>query len=245
MPIKAVLFDFGDTLVDTPSDFDYETLLKQLHRSLVDNGVAVSYEDYQRAHVEIRDRIYAGNSVREVAFPKRVSEALSRFGYSFEPRSKLMIDATEAFMEPWIRARTMERGVPSVLRKLGATYKLGLVSNFSWSSAVWKTLNRFNICEFFDAVVVSMDVEWRKPSPRIFRKALKEIRVLASEAVFVGDELDHDVEGSQRVGMRAVWLNKESRERNSPIKPDYTINRLEDLPSALQGLESEDKRSLE
>jgi len=239
MPISAVLFDFGGTLVDTPPQYDYEDSVIQLQQSLRKNGIAVSFEDYKKAHIEIRDRIYGGNSLREISFGSRICEALSRFGYSFEPTDSVVTNATEAFMEPWIQARTMKKGVPSILRRLKSRHKLGIVSNFSDSSTVWKTLRRFNIEGFFDAVVVSIDVGWRKPCPRIFQTALKTLRVPASESLFVGDELDHDIEGANKVGMPTVWLKKASTQRSKlRVKPDKTIHKLRELPTAIRALEA-------
>ena len=174
MHLKAVLLDLGGTLVGTPPQYDYETLLVQLHQSLLKNGVSVSYEGYKQAHIEIRDRVYAKNSLREVAFGLRICEALKRFGFSFQLSDSTITDATEAFMEPWIQARTMKKDAPSILSALTKGHKLAVVSNFSHTPTVWKTLERFNIGRFFDAVVVSVDVGWRKPSSRIFREALKD-----------------------------------------------------------------------
>jgi len=236
MHIKAVLFDLGGTLVDTPSDFDYEDLVG-LHNCLLNGGIAIPFDEYKKTYVKVRDRIWSKNSLKEVAFTSIVAEALNEYGYSFQPSDKLISSATEAFMGTWVQARTMEEDVPSILRRLTKTYKLGVVSNFSSSSAVWKTLDRFNVSRFFDAVVVSVDVGWRKPSPKIFRAALRRLDLSASEAVFVGDELDHDIEGAMRVGMRTVWLKKPaSAKRVSRIKPDGIISRLGALPRVLPAL---------
>jgi len=239
MPIKAVLFDLGGTLVDTPPQFDYETSIIQLHRSLLENGLSVAYEDYRKIHVEIRDRVYAKNSLREVSFGLRTCWALSRFGLSYQPTDRVIADATEAFMDSWIQARTMENDVPPLLRSLRNSYRLGVVSNFAHSPTVWKTLERFNIARFFDAVVVSVDVGWRKPSSRIFRKALSTLAVPAPESVFVGDELDHDVEGAKKVGMLTVWLDKaKATQATIKVQPDQTVHELKELPRALRALEA-------
>jgi putative hydrolase of the HAD superfamily len=237
--IKAVLFDFGGTLVNTGPRIDCETVsLVHLHKALRNHGVTVLFEEYKRAHHEVWRRIIRRGSLREIAFSSRVVETLSKLGYSFQPTDKLIVDATEAFMKPWIQARIMDEAVPSVLGRLKKMYKLGVVSNSSWSPAVWKTLERFKISGCFDGIVVSVDVGWRKPSPKIFRKALQKFGVTASETVFVGDELDDDVEGAQRVGMHTVWLrNPSSAERISRIKPDYTISQIRELLSVLRRLE--------
>jgi len=243
MHLKAVLLDLGGTLVGTPPQYDYETLLVQLHQSLLKNGVSVSYEGYKQAHIEIRDRVYAKNSLREVAFGLRICEALKRFGFSFQLSDSTITDATEAFMEPWIKARTMKKDAPSILSALTKGHKLAVVSNFSHTPTVWKTLERFNIGRFFDAVVVSVDVGWRKPSSRIFREALKRLNATASESVFVGDELDHDIEGAKKIGMLTVWLKTASASQvRQKVRPDQVIRELKELPKALKTLETSTSR---
>lgn len=241
MRIKAVLLDFGGTLVQTPPQFDYETCLVHLHQTLLKNGISVSYEDYRRFHIEIRDRVYARNSLKEVLFGSRISEALSSLGYFFKPTDKIVKETTDAFMEPWIQARTVEKHVPSTLQRLKKKYKLGVVSNFGHSPTVRITLERLGLVKFFDSVVVSADVGWRKPSPRIFQRALKALMVSASESVFVGDELDHDIEGAKKVGMLTILLRKPSTEETRyKVEPDETICGLKELPRALESLEAMD-----
>jgi putative hydrolase of the HAD superfamily len=96
------------------------------------------------------------------------------------------------------------------------------------------------LVNLFDAIITSVDVGWRKPSPKIFKRALQALNVLASETVFVGDELDHDVEGAQKVGMRTILLNKSSiKETPRKVKPDVIVQEIKELPRALESLETE------
>jgi putative hydrolase of the HAD superfamily len=148
------------------------------------------------------------------------------------------VEAAEAFMECWIQARTMEKNVPSILRKLKKGYTLGVVSNLAYSPAVSRTLERFGVTELFDAIIVSADVGWRKPSPKIFRKALQTMRISASETVYVGDELDHDIEGAMRVGMHTVLLKRPlTNMAASNSRPDIIVNEWKELPNAVKVLE--------
>lgn len=142
-------------------------------------------------------------------------------------------------MECWINARTMEKSVPSILRNLKRRYNLGVISNLEYPPAVSRTLERFGVVDLFDAIIVSADVGWRKPSPKIFRKAMETMRISASETVYVGDELDHDIEGATKVGMHTVLLKRPSTNMAASIvKPDIIIHEWKELLNAVRALEN-------
>ena len=47
-----------------------------------------------------------------------------------------------------------------------------------------------------------------KPDARIYRETLRRGGSTPSEAVHVGGTLINDVQGAQKTGIRAVWLNR-------------------------------------
>jgi HAD superfamily hydrolase (TIGR01662 family) len=238
MQIKNVLFDFGDTLVQASPQYSLDTCLSPLLTSLSGNGVSVSLSDFKRAYEATYERIIARNSFREVLYSVVVSRTLGLCGYSSKPTDKAIVEAAEAFMDCWIQARTMEKSIPSILKRLKKRYALGVVSNIAYSPAVSRTLKRFGVAELFDAIIASADVGWRKPSPKIFRKALQTMRISASETVYVGDELDHDVEGAKKVGMRTILLKRPSTNMTaSKARPDHIIHEWKELPRAVKALE--------
>jgi len=95
-----------------------------------------------------------------------------------------------------------------VLRKLRGRYRLGLVSNFAIPECAWKLLDKFGLKGFFDVVLVSGEINKRKPSPEIFERALNALGVDASRAVFVGDTIGLDVKGAKNVGIKAILIER-------------------------------------
>jgi putative hydrolase of the HAD superfamily len=113
-------------------------------------------------------------------------------------------------------------------------YKIGLVSNFAHPNALRRTLEKFDIAKYFDTLTISGEIGWRKPSPKIFRKALKALNTKASETVFVGDSPHHDIEGAKKSGMKTVLLKKTSiNEDEETGNPDKHISDLRELPKIL------------
>ena len=72
-----------------------------------------------------------------------------------------------------------------------------------------------------------------KPSPRMFRLALKRANEKPGNAVMVGDQIETDLVGAHRAGVRTVLVltGVETRDsiKRSKIKPDLVLERVDDL----------------
>jgi putative hydrolase of the HAD superfamily len=236
MQVDAVLFDLFDTLLLLESqEAYYPPSLKKLHEFLVKNGVNVSFEDFIRVYFEVRDKFYSESreSLEEPHFNLRVSQTLHRLGYNFDASNSVIVGATMAFAEEFMRYVSLDIDAFDVLQKLHGKYKLGLISNFAIPECGWKLLDKFGLKSFFDVVVISGDVNRRKPSPEIFERALRILGVEASKTVFVGDMLDLDVLGPKKVGMKTVFIERRPLEHGVDVSPDYVIKGLNELLAVL------------
>jgi FMN phosphatase YigB (HAD superfamily) len=237
MQVEAVLFDLFDTLLLLKSqEAYYPPSLRKLHGFLVKSGVNVPFEDFVQVYFEVRDKFYSESreSLDEPHFNIRISQTLQRFGYNFDVSDPIIVGATMAFADEFIRHVSLDTDAFEVLQKLHGKYKLGLISNFAIPECGWKLLDKFGLKRFFDVVMISGEVNRRKPSPEIFQRALKILGVEASMAVFVGDMLDLDVMGPKRVGMKTVLINRRPMEGNMDTQPDRVIARLSELLAVLE-----------
>lgn len=130
----------------------------------------------------------------------------------------------------------------ALLHQLAGRYRLGLVSNFDYAPTAHFILERENVADLFETVVVSDEVGWRKPKPIIFQTALARMGIGPGDALFVGDRAEIDVAGAQGVGMRVAWINREGEPLPADIPaPDYEIRTLEALgPILATGIVSAD-----
>lgn len=237
MQVEAVLFDLFDTLVLIEKDRDfYEPSLRKLQEFLTDNGINVSFEHFKRLYFEVRDRLYAETeeSLEEPHFNVRVSRILRRFGYNYGVSSPVVVGATMVFADEFMNYVYLDAEAIDVLGALRGRYKLGLVSNFAIPECAWKLLDKFGLREFFDVVLVSGDINKRKPSPEIFERALETLGVDASNAVFVGDMVGLDVKGAKSVGMKSVLIEREPLGELRDVKPDSVISSLRELLVVLE-----------
>jgi FMN phosphatase YigB (HAD superfamily) len=59
--------------------------------------------------------------------------------------------------------------------------------------------------------------------------AVEKLSLPVEDILFVGDCLDNDIQGAQRVGMKAVWINRDKENSPDGIVPDFEIHHLSDL----------------
>lgn len=232
MQVEAVLFDLFDTLLLLEKDEAYYVpSLRRLHEFLVKNHISISFEDFRRVYFEVRDELYTEveESLEEPHFNVRVSRVLQQFGYNFDISNPIVVSGTGVFADEFMRYVRLDDNALDVLRKLHGKYKLGLVSNFAIPECVWRLLDKFGLREFFGVVLVSAEINKRKPSPEIFEKALKILGVDASRTVFVGDMLGLDVKGAKSAGIKAVLIERRHIEKIVDVKPDRVIKSLKDL----------------
>ncbi|TKY69691.1 Haloacid dehalogenase hydrolase domain-containing protein 3 [Spatholobus suberectus] len=89
----------------------------------------------------------------------------------------------------------------TVLKDAGV--KMAVVSNFDYR--LRKLLKDLNVLNLFDAVIISSEVGYEKPDPRIFQAALDQVNVEACKALHIGDDQKADKMGANAVGIDC-WL---------------------------------------
>ncbi len=126
-----------------------------------------------------------------------------------------------------------------VLRELGQTFRLGLVTNGP-GDLQYDKLDVSGLRSCFGAVVVSREVGIAKPNPRIFAITLDRLGVSASDSVFVGDNPKTDITGAHAAGIKAVWLNRDRKPLPDGVPPEAAVTALTELPATVDRLNSAD-----
>jgi FMN phosphatase YigB (HAD superfamily) len=228
------MFDLGATLVEDDR-FDYFGSLRKVHMLLANVQITPSFEEFKHIYLKVREELWNDSEFREHTYMFRLAETLKRLGYDIVESDKRLREATDVFLYALVDSLYMKPFIPRILEELHRRYKLAVVSNLGIPEVVPITLERFSIKKYFDAILASGSVGFRKPSPLIFRKALKALGTMPKETAFVGDSLYHDVQGAKMVGVKTIWLKRESNNKeNIKVAPDKTINSLEELSKTLE-----------
>ena len=82
-------------------------------------------------------------------------------------------------------------------------------------------LEYLGLADKIDYLASSEEAGMDKPGAPIFWLALHKCRCLAEEAVMVGDNFRHDIQGAMDVGIGGVWLNWTHLPRPADDRP-YT-----------------------
>lgn len=205
--IKAVLFDFIGTLVNVKG-YSLEVSKIKLYRAIVDAGFKVSQKDFLDAYTQAHEkyRVERYQKLVEVTNAVWISEALNNLGFETKPDDSRVKTAVNVFFEDYVDSFRLRKCAKKVLRMLSESYKLGLVSNFTYAPVIYAGLRKVGIDSFFNVVLVSDAVGWRKPHMKIFEEALKRLEVKAEETLYVGDSPDEDIKGAKGLGMKTVFV---------------------------------------
>lgn len=246
MPIRAILFDLFDTLVDLdmralPEVRIDKGLVRSTHgivHGALSERVAVEFDLFAETLREVdQERARLHREGREYPTLDRFAELTRRLGLNDPELPGLM---TEAHMGQIVRCARYRSEHPEILSQLRKRYVIGICSNFSHTPTAVHTLEQGGLLPHLDAIVISEEAGWRKPRPEIFLEALRRLDVAPSESVHVGDRLDADVAGAAALGMRTVWLTRRVREPEAKLEahaglpPAAVIADLAELPELLE-----------
>jgi HAD superfamily hydrolase (TIGR01549 family) len=135
-----------------------------------------------------------------------VSEALCSLGFRVAADDDRVKTALNVFFQDFIDTLELRAGAKKILEQIQGQCKVGLISNFTHAPVIHKSLRKLDICRYFNAIVVSEDVGWRKPKAEIFQDALRRLQVQAEEAVYVGDSPIEDIKGAKDAGLKTIFV---------------------------------------
>jgi putative hydrolase of the HAD superfamily len=228
--VRAVLFDLDDTL------FDH----RQCARSAL-AGVrgmhaafrAVEEPQLEAAHAVILEELHlevlAGRLDIDAARIERFRRLYERAG--IEADDDLAVRTAHAYRDHYIQARAPIDGAIPLLEAVRRHAQVVVVSNNLLKEQQAK-MRTCGLDQYVDVLVVSEEAGVSKPEPGIFMLALDRARVTAAEAVMIGDSWANDVEGARRVGIPAIWFNRDATSSPDPSVP--TLHSLEPADAVLK-----------
>lgn len=103
--------------------------------------------------------------------------------------------------EPW---RVFPDALPVLEALHRGGFRLAVVSN--WDQRLRPLLQALKLAEFFEVLVISGEVGWHKPDPRLFAHAAGQLGLRPHQILHVGDSWTEDVVGARNAGWQAAWV---------------------------------------
>jgi len=182
--------------------------------------------------------------LREISSQERFKAMLDLLGHpSHEITDDAIETITKAHMAQLSESFEVRPETIQVLEWARPRYRMAMISNFGYAPALYDTLERFGIRSAFEAIVVSVEVGWCKPHRIIFDPTFERMKVSASEALFVGDQIYLDVYGALSCGMDVVWIETPRQDtlawlppgvEKHMCEPTYTIRSISELVPLLE-----------
>jgi putative hydrolase of the HAD superfamily len=224
--IKAILFDLDDTLFDRTTAV--ERTLQAMSNEFpglfsgitTDKIIRAFFHSDEIATLEFNN----GLSLKETRLV-RDREFLKSLGldYGYAPA----IDAF--YIKTYPTFKVFISGAKPIIERLARAYRLGLISNGNSIDQCQK-LDNLGIRHLLSCTMLSEEIGIRKPDPRIFQEAVKNLGTSTDECLFIGDSYENDVIGARNAGMQACWFNPgHVPPPHTTVIPDFEISTLDQL----------------
>lgn len=187
--IKGVIFDIGGVLIDPEKSFD------------------VIFEDFARAlgaepkkmvalHARYLNRMLSG----KMSAPQFFAVIKKEF--------YLRGNIERLWLKTATKHITLNERLLKVTDKMRAHYQLALLSNVSGPRSLVD--REFDLYKHFDHAFLSYKLHMQKPSKRMFRYALKKMRLKPNEALFVDDK-EANLNAARALGIKSVQFNNNAQ----------------------------------
>ena len=244
--LKAILYDFDDTLIDWSGCTRHWRDISQQHISLVFSYVksniyplADSHKFCETFHkLTFQAWTEAKQTLRTPHIGQLLMDTCANLGV---PRRILKVnDLMDAYQWEPVDGVIPFPDTIDVLRNFdNMGIKQGLVTNaYTPMTMRWREVESYGFDQYLvrERCISAADIGYLKPDPRIFEAALERLELQPNEVVFVGDSREADIAGAQNFGMKAILrVNPYSTRTNMPsvfpykIVPDAEISSLQDI----------------
>lgn len=246
--ITTVLFDLGDTLLNFGR---FRTL--PVFRA----GARASYDYLKSLDQPVGSfRVYLWRNLMQLR-ARRLLSSITRNDFDvvalfqregarrrFHLTDEQWLEFAWKWYEPLSRIAKVEPDMKDTLESLRAKgLQLGILSNtFVAGDSLDRQLKQAGLLEFFPVRLYSYQFEFRKPDPRIFEAACKEIGAEPENVLFVGDRIDADIIPAMKMGMHAALKDGHHNAGKPTPAGAHRITTIAELPALVEAIDGNVER---
>lgn len=240
--IHTIFFDLGFTLMNFQADWNevMPMAVQELHQTLINLDYNVDGGDFIETFWQRLNEYYVERDTEFIEYTTTylLRDLMTNIGYSEVPPNHLQaaVDAMYAVTEQFWHPETDTAPTLQLLAEQG--YRMAIISNAGDDRDVQALVDKAKIRDYFELVLSSAAVGYRKPNPRIFKLGLEQMRVRPDETAMIGDTLGADILGAQNSGILDIWITRRAdtpanRAHRETISPTLQIASLAELPRVL------------
>ncbi|MEW9079565.1 HAD family hydrolase [Terrisporobacter glycolicus] len=217
MIFDTILFDLDDTIHDRNKSLcRFVDLFKLKYSNALNYGSKLIMKDI---FFEID---WQGYRPREEMF----KDLQNRISWKNKPDLKELIDF---WNKEFPKCAEPVANLYNVLDFLmNKNIKMGIVTNGN-SDFQNAKIDKLNLRKYMKTIIISEEVNIRKPNSEIFNLALSRINSNRETTLFVGDNPLWDIKGAIDAGLISVWVSNEQVWDTKHYMPKYIINNLSEL----------------
>lgn len=201
---KHLFFDLDNTLWD----FDRNS---ELAMREVWSAYTLPMDDFDRFFLiynRHNDQLWAAYRAHQITKQElsgsRFSRALNEAGYHG-------IDGVE-FNHHYLERMPLQthlcHGTLELLDHLFDKFSLHIITN-GFAEVQHLKMEHSGLIRYFERIFISESVQAPKPSPLIFRHALKSCNARKQESIMIGDSWEADILGAKAMGIDQIYYNRQ------------------------------------
>jgi putative hydrolase of the HAD superfamily len=231
--IEAILFDVNGTLrVREPHAPTQHAAINRMLELLGKESASDAYWE----ELTQRQKLY-NNWAQENLLQLSEAEIWSRWilpEYPPEQIEPVAAELTLVWSERKGRTIPKQDAEETIIELKRRGYRLGIISNTMSTLDIPRFLDDFGWREYFEVVILSSALKYRKPAPEPFLEATSVLQVQPECCAYLGNRISRDIVGCKRAGYSLGMIiepfgKPRIDEQDKTVKPDAVINSLNEL----------------
>jgi len=223
--IKNVLIDLDDTI------FDFKSCERQA-LSCALRSFNIPFEDtnldrYSYINDCMWKMLERGEITREKLRVHRFEVFLEEMGVRVSAE-----EFADRYMSSLAKTDVLIPGARELLAFLSLNYRLYAVTN-GYIKTQKGRINASKIGDYFDAIFISQEIGFVKPSFEFFEFCRRKTGFLKEETVLIGDSLTSDIIGGNHYGLYTIWYNADYRNCGD-VLPNAEVHSLSELQAFMR-----------
>jgi len=221
-----LIFDADNTLFDfdLAQEKAFYSLLKDENIKNTTGIYAIYQEINHRAWQALETGAISTQEIKHIRF----EQLFSQIGHSGNSRT-----AGSRYLNHLSKHSDLLNGAEQLLQYLAGDYRMLLMTN-GLTDVQRPRFKHSPILHYFETIIISEEVGFAKPDPKIFETAFNKRSVDKTQVLMIGDNLLSDIAGGINWGVDTCWYNPSQKENQSGIVPSYEVSSFKTLKALLK-----------